>query len=172
MFCHQKKQKLGKVPIWGHIWDSEGKIWGICHLYFWRQNFRLKREFQRQILEQSPPPLLIWKYPLGLQNSQNRFGLLKGKGTKANNEDDHRGITLFPTLCKIYEMIILNRSEKFVSQAGYFSEMQFGFEEGSGCIEASSTILETINHMLDGVERCLVVFLTSGKLSIRFGLMG
>ena len=102
------------------------------------------------MLEQSPPPppppLLIWKYPLGLQNSQNRFGFLKGKGAKANNKDDYRGITLFPTLCKIYEMIILNRLEKFASQAGYFSEMQFGFEEGSGCIKASSTILETINH--------------------------
>ena len=32
--------------------------------------------------------------------------LFKGKGTKANNKDNYRGITLFPTLCKIYEMII------------------------------------------------------------------
>ena len=46
-------------------------------------------------------------------------------------------------------MIILNRLEKFASQAGYFSEMQFGFQEGSSCIEASFTILETINHMLE-----------------------
>ena len=46
-------------------------------------------------------------------------------------------------------MIILNRLEKFASQAGYFSEMQVGFQEGSGCIEASFTILETINHMLE-----------------------
>ena len=27
--------------------------------------------------------------------------------------------------------------------------MQFGFEEGVGCIEASVTILKTINHMLE-----------------------
>ena len=27
--------------------------------------------------------------------------------------------------------------------------MQFGFQEGIGCIEASFTILETINHMLE-----------------------
>ena len=46
-------------------------------------------------------------------------------------------------------MIIPNRLEKFASQAVYFSEMQFGFQEGSGCIEASFTILETINHMLE-----------------------
>ena len=30
-----------------------------------------------------------------------------------------------------------------------FSEKQFGFQEGVGCTEASFTILETINHMLD-----------------------
>ena len=48
-------------------------------------------------------------------------------------------------------MIILNRLEMFVSQARYFSEMQFGFQEGSGCIEAcaSFTTLDTINHMLE-----------------------
>ena len=69
--------------------------------------------------------------------------LFKGKGVKVNNRDNYRGITFFPTLCKIYEMIILNRFKKFASQSGYFSEMQFGFQEGSGSIEASFTILET-----------------------------
>ena len=33
--------------------------------------------------------------------------------------------------------------------------MQFGFQEGVGCIEASFTILETINHML---ERGIKIF--------------
>ena len=39
--------------------------------------------------------------------------LFKGKGAKANNKDNYRGVTLSPTLCKIYEMIHLNRLEKF-----------------------------------------------------------
>ena len=39
--------------------------------------------------------------------------LFKGKGAEANNKDNYRGITLFPTLCKIYEMVVLNRLEKF-----------------------------------------------------------
>ena len=34
--------------------------------------------------------------------------LFKGKGAKANSKDNYRGITLFPTLCKIYEMVLLN----------------------------------------------------------------
>ena len=35
--------------------------------------------------------------------------LFKGEGAKANNKDNYRAITLFPTLCKIYEMVLLNR---------------------------------------------------------------
>ena len=70
--------------------------------------------------------------------------LFKGKRAKANNKDNYRGITMFPTLCKVYEMILLNRLEDFAKQRGFFSEMQFGFLEGVGCIEASLVILETI----------------------------
>ena len=58
------------------------------------------------------------------------FPLFKGKGAKANNKDNYRGITLFPTLCKIYEMILLNRLEKFAVDKEYFSELQFGFRKG------------------------------------------
>ena len=36
--------------------------------------------------------------------------LFKGKGVNANDKNNYRGITLFLTLCKIYEMILLNRS--------------------------------------------------------------
>ena len=56
--------------------------------------------------------------------------LFKRKGAKANNKDNCRGITLFPTLCKIHEMILLNRLEKFAIDNEYFSELQFGFREG------------------------------------------
>ena len=40
--------------------------------------------------------------------------LFKGKGAKANNKDSYCGITLFPTLCKIYEMVLLNRLENLL----------------------------------------------------------
>ena len=56
--------------------------------------------------------------------------LFKGKGAKANKKDSYHGITLFSTLCKIYEMVLLNRLEKFAADRGYFSELQFGFREG------------------------------------------
>ena len=89
--------------------------------------------------------------------------LFKGKGAKANNKDSYRGITLFPTLCKIYEMVLLNRLEKFSADRGYFSELQFGFREGVGCIEASFTILETINHILERGSKVFSCFLDVRK---------
>ena len=75
----------------------------------------------------------------------------KGKGAKANNNDNYRGITMFPTLTKIYDMILLDRLEKFAGENAYFSNLQFGFQEGVGCLEASLTILEQLIVCLKGV---------------------
>ena len=87
----------------------------------------------------------------------------KGKGSKANNKDNYRGIAVFPTLCEIYEMILLNRLDNFAAHKGFFSEIQFGFQEGVGCTEASFTILETINHMLERSGKVFSCFLDVWK---------
>ena len=89
--------------------------------------------------------------------------LFKGKGVKTNDKNNYRGITLFPTLCEIYEMIVLKRLEKFAVDKIYFSQLQFGFSEGVGCIEASFTILETINHMLERGSKVFGCFLDVRK---------
>ena len=80
--------------------------------------------------------------------------LFKGKGLKAYLKDNYRGITIFPTLCNIYEIILLKRIETFASERNFYSDLQFGFKEGVGCIEASFTILETITS-LKGEEKSL-----------------
>ena len=108
--------------------------------------------------------------------------LFKGKGAKANNKDNYRGITLFFTLCKIFEMVLLKRLENFAEQMGLFSNMQFGFKEGVGCTEASFTILESINHMLERGNKVFSCFLdvrkafdtvwTDGLLFSEFGIRG
>ena len=87
----------------------------------------------------------------------------KGNGAKANDKDNYRGITLFPTLCKIYEMVLLIMLEKHAVDEGLFSDMQFGFKEGAGCTEASFTILETINHMLERGSKVFGCFLDVQK---------
>ena len=60
-------------------------------------------------------------------------------------------------------MILLNRLDNFAAHKGFFSEMQFGFQEGVGCTEASSTILETINHMLERGSKVFSCFLDVRK---------
>ena len=89
--------------------------------------------------------------------------LFKGRGAKANNKDNYRGITLFHNLCKIYEMILLNRLNNFAAHKGFFSEMQFGFQEGVGCTKASFIILETIDHMLECGSKVFSCFLDVRK---------
>ena len=70
---------------------------------------------------------------------------------------------LFSILCKICEMILLNRLEKFAADNEYFSKLQFGFREGVGCIEASFNILETINHLLERGSKVFSCFLDVRK---------
>ena len=87
----------------------------------------------------------------------------KGKGANANNKDNYRGIALFPTHCKFYGMVLLNRLESFAKDKGRFSDMQFGFRERVGCTEASFTILEAINHMIERGRNVFTWFLDVRK---------
>ena len=67
-------------------------------------------------------------------------------------------------------MILLSRSEVFAKQKGFFSEMQFSFQEGKGCIEASFTIFGTSNHMLERGCKISAAFLMFLKLLMQYGL--
>ena len=89
--------------------------------------------------------------------------VFKGNSAKANTKDNYRGITLFPSLCKIYEMVLLNRLESFAKDKALFSDIQFGFREGVGCTEASFTILEVINHMIERWSKVFACFLDVRK---------
>ena len=73
--------------------------------------------------------------------------LFKGKGTEPSNKDNYRGIAMFSVFCKVFELLILRRLEAIAKEKGYFSHLQFGFEEGVSCLEANFVISESINHM-------------------------
>ena len=60
-------------------------------------------------------------------------------------------------------MVLLKRLEDFAEQMGLFSNMQFEFKEGVGCTEASFTILESINHMLERGNKVFSCFLDIRK---------
>ena len=50
-----------------------------------------------------------------------------------------------------------------IEGCGLFSNLQFGFQEGVGCTEASFTILESINHMLERGNKVFGCFLDVRK---------
>ena len=60
-------------------------------------------------------------------------------------------------------MVLLNRLEKYAERRRFFAKMQFGFQEGVGCIEASLIILETISHMLERGSKIFSCFLDVRK---------
>ena len=62
-------------------------------------------------------------------------------------------------------MILL---DNFAAHKGFFSEMQFGFQEGVGCTKALLTILETIT-CLSAVARFSAAFLMFGRPLIQSG---
>ena len=84
--------------------------------------------------------------------------LFKRKGAKTNKKNNYRSITLFPILCKIYEMVLLNRLEYYVSQKGLFSDMQFGFKQGAGCTKRRSLFLKPSIICLSREAKSSVVF--------------
>ena len=51
--------------------------------------------------------------------------LFKGKGLKASEKDNYRGITLFPVVIKVFEMVILKRLEKFANDYFFSSSVWF-----------------------------------------------
>ena len=134
-----------KLGVCGVLIDYERVIFAGLHLWILMQDL-YQTFFESFMIPESLKSGII-------------LPLFKGKGAKANNKDNYRGITLFPTLCKIYEMILLNRLDNFAAHKGFFSEMQFGFQEGVGCTETSFTILETINHMLERGSKVFSCFL-------------
>ena len=94
--------------------------------------------------------------------------LFKGKGAKTKNKDNYMygHIALFPMLCKIYKMILLNRLENFAKQNQFFSDMQMGFQESVGCTDAFFLIFEAINHMLEQGSRIFSCYLDVQKATV------
>ena len=50
-----------------------------------------------------------------------------GKGLEAFEKDNYRGITLFPVIIKVFEVIFLRGLENFAKEKGYFSIFSLAF---------------------------------------------
>ena len=70
---------------------------------------------------------------------------------------------MFSVFCKVFELLILRRLEAIAQEKGYFSHLQFGFQEGVSCLEASFVISESINHMIEQGGKVFSCFLDVRK---------
>ena len=89
--------------------------------------------------------------------------LFKGKGLKACEKDNYMGITMFPVILKVFEVILLRRLENFAKDKAYFSHLQLGFSAGSVRSEASFVIMEAINHIKEREGKVFACFLDVRK---------
>ena len=87
--------------------------------------------------------------------------LFKGKGAKANNKDNYRGITLFPTLCKIYAMVRSSIVWKNLRNSrDSFQICNSASKKGLAVLKPLLlTILESINRMLEPGSKVFGCFL-------------
>ena len=65
--------------------------------------------------------------------------------------------------CKVFELLILRRPEAITQEKRYFSHFQFGFQEGVVCLEVSSVISESINHMIEQGSKVFSCFIDVRK---------
>ena len=66
--------------------------------------------------------------------------LLKDKTGDVSSLNNYRGITLIPTISKVFELTLLDICEQYLIT----DDLQFGFKKGLGCADAIFTLRATI----------------------------
>jgi len=85
--------------------------------------------------------------------------LIKDKTGNINNMDNYRAITLSPVISKLFEMVILDISNDFLST----DSLQFGFKDKVGCADAIFTLKSTISYFADRGSSVFVASLDISK---------
>ncbi|MES9879357.1 MAG: reverse transcriptase family protein [Sedimenticola sp.] len=91
--------------------------------------------------------------------------LHKGNGKPKNEANSYRPISLLSCLCKIFERVILNRINEYITcnSIPFPCNEQQGFQKGTSCITASFNLQETIYYNLELGSNVLVAFLDIEK---------
>ena len=65
---------------------------------------------------------------------------------------------MFSVFYKVFELSLLDYIECIAQEQSYFSDPQFDFSKGVGCMEASYVISETVNQAVEqgGQGFCLL----------------
>jgi hypothetical protein len=90
-----------------------------------------------------------------------RIPVFKGGNKDKLNKDDYRGITLLPTISKLYEMTLMDRAENWFLQK--MDDMQGAGRKGGSCIQTSMILRERVSQNLERGSDVYVVSLDTRK---------
>ena len=76
---------------------------------------------------------------------------------------DYRPVSFVSNLCKIFEKILMERINNFLSKHNTLSEKQFGFREGKSTQDAIAYLIKEIYQSVGTSKRALYVFLYLSK---------
>ena len=85
--------------------------------------------------------------------------LVKDKTVDVNSVNNYRGITLIPVISKLFELVLLEICEQFLS----CDKLHFGFKKEIGCSEAIFALSSTIYYFKDRGSSILVAALDISK---------
>ena len=84
-------------------------------------------------------------YPTELLKS-NIISIPKDRTASLSNSDNYRGISLFNSICKLYDYVIIELCKDSFST----SEMQFGFKEKHSTTMCTVILREVIQNYIEG----------------------
>ena len=70
---------------------------------------------------------------------------------------------MFSVFGRVLELLSLDHIECIAQEQSYFSDLQFGFSKGVGCIEGSYVINETVNEAVEQEDKVFAWFLSVRK---------
>lgn len=91
------------------------------------------------------------------------ISLFKTNKKIRHNKDHYRGITLLNVVGKIFERLILNRWMPFFGEKCFPNCLQYAYQKGKNCIDASLSLQEAILHNIENGSKVYSCFLDSTK---------
>ena len=97
-------------------------------------------------------------YPQELLKS-TIISIPKDRSASLSNSDNYRGISLFNSMCKLFDYVIIELSGTSLST----SDMQFGFKREHSTTMCTVILKEVVNHYIDGNSNVYCCLLDASK---------
>ena len=85
------------------------------------------------------------------------------KGGDKTDSNNYRGISILPTINKVWERVIYDKIENYLEKYDLFDELQYGFRKGRGTQEAICKLMTLISTAINSRELAVVVFVDVSK---------